>query len=100
SFGHEGEAAARCGAHGARPRVTCSDGDIGDGELVFHLLHDNAATLGMLSHPGENPGGRSHWIRGIETAACSNRADAECFVASDIGPAFATKFPLVAEWNE
>src|SRR5579862_1660886 len=99
-LGHQREASAGGGAHGARAGITGTDGHVGNGELVFHLLDDNAAALGMFGHPGEDAGRRRHGIGGVEPAAGGDSSNAECFVASDVGAALAGKFPLITEWHE
>ena len=93
-FGHQREAAAGGGAHGARAGVSGADRHVGHGQFVFHLLDDDAAALGMIGHPGENAGRRRHGIGGIEAAAGRDRADRERLVAGEVRPALAENFHL------
>ena len=79
-LGHEGEAAARRGAHGAGPGVGRSHRHVGHADLVLDLAHHDAEFAGVLGHPVEHARRGAHGIGAVELDARGRPAHRQGFV--------------------
>ena len=85
AFGHEREASAGGGAHGANAGMRRADGHVDDADLVFYLTHQDAGLASVPGHPVQYSGGGAHGVGAVELAAGCSAAHGQSGVAAEHG---------------